>query len=228
MAANNTKTFRKEWNANQKKLRNNLENVDRVEQSITLYLPHHAVLHSVAVTETATWSYFDDLLQDLTGEQMRLVPENEDHSIAWMIWHMARIEDVAMNMLVMGTPQILHQGSWLEQMQMNYHHTGNETSAHDLEQLNATIDIDALLAYRLAVGQRTQAIVRGLQAVDMTRKVDPKRIEQVLADGAIMEAASSITDYWSKRNIAGILLMPATRHNMVHLNEIEKVKRKVM
>ena len=225
--ADNYKTFRQQWNANQKELRNNLVKVDKFEQSIVLYLPHHAVLHSSAITEAAEWSYFDDILQGVTEEQMRRVPHNEDHSIAWMIWHMARIEDVAMNMLVTGTPQILHQDNWLDRMQMSYHHTGNETSNHDLAQLNATIDIEALLAYRLAVGRRSQEIVKNLQAADMSRKVDPERIKQVLADGAIMEAASGITDYWSKRNIAGILLMPATRHNMVHLNEIEKVKKKV-
>ncbi len=124
----NYKSFRKEWNTHQKELRNNLEKADKFEQSIALYLPHHAVLHSAAITEPGTWSYFDEILQGLTEEQMRIVPKNEDHSIVWMIWHMARIEDVAMNMLVTGTSQILHQGNWLEQMQMSYHHTGNETS----------------------------------------------------------------------------------------------------
>lgn len=31
--------------------------------------------------------------------------------------------------------------------------------------------------------------------------------------------ARFVTDYWSRRTIAGLLLMPATRHNFVHLNE---------
>ena len=32
--------------------------------------------------------------------------------------------------------------------------------------------------------------------------------------------------YWSKRDIAGLLLMPATRHNIVHLNEALRIKKK--
>jgi hypothetical protein len=37
--------------------------------------------------------------------------------------------------------------------------------------------------------------------------------------GAIDEQARFVTDYWSRRTIAGLLLLPATRHNFVHLNE---------
>jgi hypothetical protein len=43
---------------------------------------------------------------------------------------------------------------------------------------------------------------------------------------AVLEAASDITDYWGKRTIAGLLLMPATRHNLVHLNEALRLKQK--
>ena len=36
----------------------------------------------------------------------------------------------------------------------------------------------------------------------------------------------SEVDYWSKRNTAGLLLMPATRHNLIHLNEALQIKRR--
>jgi hypothetical protein len=50
----------------------------------------------------------------------------------------------------------------------------------------------------------------------------------VIIEGAVVEAAQSITNYWSKRNVAGLLLMPATRHNLIHLNEALQVKRKLI
>jgi hypothetical protein len=60
----------------------------------------------------------------------------------------------------------------------------------------------------------------------LKKKVASNRIEQIRASGAVVEAASELLDYWSKRNIAGLLLMPATRHNLVHLNESLRLKEK--
>ena len=45
-------------------------------------------------------------------------------------------------------------------------------------------------------------------------------------EGAVDEIASWLIDYWSKRNIAELLLMPATRHNLVHLNKCLRLKHK--
>jgi hypothetical protein len=42
----------------------------------------------------------------------------------------------------------------------------------------------------------------------------------------VAEAASDILDYWGKRTKAGLLLMPATRHNFLHLNEAQRLKQR--
>jgi hypothetical protein len=89
-----------------------------------------------------------------------------------------------------------------------------------------TIDIEALLAYRLDVGRRTQEIVSRLQPPYLRLKVEPSRMRRLWDEGAVVEAARGIADYWSKRTIAELLLMPATRHNLIHLGEALKLKRK--
>jgi len=58
----------------------------------------------------------------------------------------------------------------------------------------------------------------------LKQKVDPIRLQQALDEGAVVEAARGIVDYWSRRTIAGLLLMPATRHSLVHLNEALRLK----
>ena len=95
-----------------------------------------------------------------------------------------------------------------------------------VESLSATVDVAALRDYRVAVGRRTREIVQQLQPDDLKRKVDPRRVQQVMDQGDLVEAASGIADYWGRRTIAGLLLMPATRHNMVHLNEALRLKKK--
>ncbi|MCK4899059.1 MAG: hypothetical protein KAS38_09795, partial [Anaerolineales bacterium] len=145
-------------------------------------------------------------------------------SIAWNIWHIARIEDVAMNMLVAGSPQILEQSNWSERMKIVVRDTGNAMSEEGVANLSRTIDIKGLREYRLTVGRGTRQIVKQLQPEDLKQKVDPARLQNVMEEGAVVEAASGLIDYWSKRNIAGLLLMPATRHNLVHLNEALRLK----
>jgi len=34
-------------------------------------------------------------------------------------------------------------------------------------------------------------------------------------------------DYWSKRDVSGLLLMPATRHQLTHLNEALGIRNKI-
>jgi hypothetical protein len=104
--------------------------------------------------------------------------------------------------------------------------TGNAMQAEGIANLSAKIDLEALRAYRMAVGRRTREIVTRLQSEDLKQKVDPARLQQVMDEGALVEAARGIRDYWEKRNIAGLLLMPATRHNLVHLNEALTLKRR--
>jgi hypothetical protein len=60
------------------------------------------------------WSFEDEILDDMTEEQVRRIPQGCEHSVAWCIWHIACIEDVTMNLLVADRPQVLRRGHWLE------------------------------------------------------------------------------------------------------------------
>jgi len=44
--------------------------------------------------------------------------------------------------------------------------------------------------------------------------------------GAVLPEAMEIINYWSSKTIAGLLLMPATRHCVLHLNEAERIRIK--
>jgi len=220
-------SYNQSLNKQQTELRRLLASSGQHDQAITLFLKHHAMLHAATVAQTESWSYEDIILNDMTVEQMRRVPQNCDHSVAWLLWHIARCEDITMNLLVAGSPQILLRDNWLERMQITVRDTGNAMDQVAIANFSAAIDVAALRAYRVAVGRRTQEIARQLGPEDLPQKVAPARLQQVWTEGAVVEAARDIADYWSKRTIAGLLLMPATRHNIVHLNEALKLKPRV-
>jgi len=217
-------SIQKQWNKEQKEFRKILLGFDQHQRALELFMRQHALLHSAEMDPSITWSFEDEVLSDLDDAQVRRIPQNCEHSIAWLIWHIARIEDVAMNMLVAGEPQILHQGMWFERMKVTARDTGNVMAEEGVADLSNTVDLEELRGYRVAVGRRTREIVNQLSAEDLKRKVSPSRLQKVMDVGAVIEAARGLIEYWGKRNIAGLLLMPATRHNFIHLNEALRLK----
>jgi hypothetical protein len=97
----------------------------------------------------------------------------------------------------------------------------------DVRALSAAIDIAALLAYRLAVGQRTREVVQQTPMEVLKQPVEAERIARVKAEGAVVEASQDVAAYWGRHVKANLLLMPATRHGMTHLNEARRMHPKL-
>lgn len=212
-------SYRKLCLKQQTELRSIMLGANQHGKAIQLFLNQHAMLHSKKMAQTELWSFEDEILNDLPEVQIRRIPQGREHSIAWLIWHIARCEDITMNLLVAGTPQILHTGGWLKKMKITVRDTGNAMGLASLMDFSKAIDIEALRKYRLAVGRRTREIVKQLMPADLKQKVESLRVQRIWREGAVSEAVPGIVEYWSKRNVAGLLLMPATRHNLIHLNE---------
>ncbi|MCP4142939.1 MAG: DinB family protein [Chloroflexi bacterium] len=217
---------RKELNAQQSDLRRTMLESDRHEEVIKGFLQQHALLHSAKMANLGLWSYEDTILDDMTDAQMRRIPQNREHSVLWCIWHIARIEDLTMNLLVANTEQVFDEGNWLVKTDASIFHTANAMSMDEISEFSAAVNIAALRNYRIAVGRRTREIVQGLKRENLKEKVRAERLQIVTEKGLVSKNAPGIIDYWSKRDIAGLLLMPATRHNLVHLNEAAQLKAK--
>ena len=219
------KAFRKSWSAQQKELRAALADENQQSHAIDLFMRQHSVLHSAKVNPV-DWSYEDDLLDGLSEEKWRRIPANGEHSIVWNLWHITRIEDAVMNLLVAGKPQLFNDENWQQRLNAPLVNSGNDIPMADIVNLSDRVDVVALREYRTTVGKNTHAIVSTLTYPDFKQKADPQRLQQIMDEGVLVPKAKGILDYWSKRTIAGLLLVPATRHILVHLNEIYMLKQK--
>jgi hypothetical protein len=214
------------WNEQQRALRIAIVRPEEHDKVLKLFLVQHAMLHAAEMSRTGLWSFENNIWQGLDDASARTILEKFEHSIVWCFWHLTRCEDITMNLLIAGTQQLLLRDGWFERMQVPARDTGNAMNANEMADFSARIDINALRAYRLAVGRRTREIVRALQPEDFKRKTDPVRLQQVLTEGAVLPSEQWLIDYWSGLTVAGLLLMPPTRHNLVHLNEAMKIKQK--
>jgi hypothetical protein len=218
---------RKHWNEQHKLLRQALTAPGKHAMAIELFLRQHAMVHDAEMSNSGLYSFADEVWQGASEATVRCVPPECEHSIAWLVWHIARIEDMTMNVLLAGKEQVFHQANWLTKMNITVRHTGNVVmSRTDVLELSRAIDIAVLRGYRLAVGWATCKAVADLSPGEFQRKVHPARLQQLLDDGSVAQEARGLIEYWGSLTIAGLLLMPPTRHCLVHLNEALKVKKR--
>ncbi len=216
----------KELNRRQAELNRLMLSFSDHEQAMAIFFQQHARLHAREMAGSEAWSLEDDVLEGLSADDLRRVPSGCEHSLAWLLWHMARCEDIALNLLVAGGNQVLLTGGWLEKLGISARDTGNCMDAAEMAAFSQAVDVNALRAYRISVGRRTREIAAGLSPKDLQRKVDPARLQRVWDEGAVLPAARGIVEYWGRRTVAGLLLMPASRHLVTHWNEGIKVRKK--
>ena len=70
-------------------------------------------------------------------------------------------------------------------------------------------------------------MVRQLTAERLLEKPLPGQVKRLLADGTVRTKAHWLLSYWGGHPRFNLLLMPATRHHLVHLNEIERMSPKL-
>ena len=89
-------------------------------------------------------------IEGLTPAELHWQPTMETNPIAWLVWHMARVEDSWLSRLRDGTPQVWANEGWAERFGMDRESTG---SGHTTEDVRAMpeIPMDELMAYYEAV-----------------------------------------------------------------------------
>ncbi|AOZ94448.1 hypothetical protein [Paenibacillus crassostreae] len=218
------------WSENLKSLNEIILNPQKHTQAIQLFLSLHAWLHSSSVGNLSDLTLHDAVIKNLDEQTFRKYPLNlsdTKNSIAWHLWHSARLEDMTMSILVADDQQALYSGNWFETMNTRFTHSGNEMSEEEIAELSSSISFESLLAYKTAVGKQTRQIISMLKPGRFIDKVEQNRINRLFDENAVAQNASSLADYWSKRNIAWLVLMPATEHILIHLKKCIHIKEKL-
>lgn len=132
-----------------------------------------------------------------------------------------------MNMLVMQGDQV-YNSYFKSSIDAGIDHTGNSLSQNDILKMSARVNIQALNSYRLEVGKTSQKIIRSLLFSDLKRKVRNEDIERVRNEGCVddVPSANRLLPFWKNKNVEGILFMPASRHQLIHLGENFRAKSK--
>ncbi|HEX2954461.1 MAG TPA: DinB family protein [Bacillota bacterium] len=216
-----------QWNPKQALLKELLSKPAQFNDAIQLCLEMHALVHTSEMSGSQNRSLEDEVWDGLEETAFRTMPTAKDVTIAWNLWHLTRIEDLTANILIANGQQVLND-EWLKKMNVTVRDTGNAMSDEEIIALSLAMDMKAMRDYRIAVGRRTREILKALQPNDLKRKFTAVQLQRIMDEGGLLEVEGSkwLLDFWGKKTVAGILQMPITRHQVVHINDSMKLKAK--
>lgn len=115
-----------------------------------------------------------EVLGDLTSDQLAARLDGEANSIAWLIWHLTRVQDHHLAELT-GDAQVWRAGGWVERFGLDLpaDATGYGQSAAEV----AAVKVDGpdlLAGYHDAVSEAMRGYVGGLVDADLDRVVDTR------------------------------------------------------
>ena len=194
---------------------------------IRFFEASHSALHSGDVYDGCTPN-IDRWLGGLSEDQFRVQPVGLN-SIIWLLWHMARTEDVAVNLVVAGRPQVLDD-DWVGRLTPGRRDTGNGMTSDEVIEFSARVDCAAVLAYRTAVGRRTREVVRALSPQAWDEMVAVDDVMRANAAGAfradLTQAIAAGKVGWLGHARGDQLSQTAIRHNAMHVGEAVTIRSK--
>jgi hypothetical protein len=210
----------------QKRLNETIRNAEKFGEARELFLELHASVHFAPVGQEPT--ALDRLWETLEREEFAVMPTVRDVTIAWNIWHVTRIEDLTVNYLIDGRDQLLDK-AWLNRLGTSFADTGNAMSDEEIMCLSRSLNPAELKEYRIAVGENTRRILSGLRPEDMKRKAHAGGRAKIIGSGGVTGHPDSIwlVDFWGRKDVAGLIAMPVTRHQLGHINDSFGLKDKI-
>lgn len=150
-------------------------------------------------------------------------------TLAYSIWHIFRIEDIVAHELIAGDEQVLFSGDFLRKTGSPIITTGNELEGDQIADYSRRLDIKELFAYAQAVMKSTDAILKGLSYSDMKRRYGEDDKQRLRETGCVSESDKAVwlIDYWCGKNTAGLLKMPFSRHWIMHIEAMQRIKNKL-
>ena len=179
-----------------------------------------------------------DAVQELCGrlsdEQYSLMPYPNAKgyhckTIAYSIWHMARIEDITAHTLIVNDKQVLFKGSHSEEIGSPIITTGNELVGDEIVTFSKGLNIAGLLRYAGDVRASTDELLRDLSFDDTKRGFDDEDRRRIIASRCVSENENAVwlIDYWCGKDVSGIIRMPFTRHLIMHIEAMMRIARKI-
>ena len=150
-------------------------------------------------------------------------------TLAYSIWHIFRIEDIVSHEMIAGDGQVLFAQGFSETVHSPIITTGNELSGEEIAAFSRQLDVRELTRYARAVKQSTDRMLSGLEHADLKRRFGADMVERLRQTGCVSadESACWLIDYWCGKDVLGLIKMPFSRHWIMHVEAMRRIKNKL-
>ena len=178
---------------------------------VSFFSLQHGRVHSSKVSSGP--SIADRVFGGVADQQMRARPGKRLNSLVWLLWHMARVEDVGVNLIVTAGQQVLDDG-WSSRLGVRRTDVGTGMTEDEVSELTGSADIEAIRAYRDAVGRRTREVVATLEPARWTELVSAADAARVPEWFKVFEGQPRAFELGTS----------AITHNAIHLGEAVTIR----
>ena len=175
------------------------------------------------------------LKKELSREDFNAIPFiNADgyHSktIAYSIWHIARIEDIVAHTLVVGDEQVFFSGNYRQRIHSPIITTGNELVKEQIAGFSELLDLEELYAYFAEVKAGTEKILESMPYDILKQKPSEERKEILKSLNTVSTDPEAywLIDYWCGKDIRGLIRMPFSRHWIMHIEACMRIRDRIM
>ena len=188
---------------------------------VTFFLRQHAAVHASDVSGHVFPASASSVSSAMTRcERARA---RASTPCVWLLWHMARTEDAAVNPVVAGRDQILDD-EWMYRMNVPWRIIGTGMTDDEVTEMTARADIAAVRAYRSAVGLRTREVVGALRPEAWDEIVDVEDVKRGALAGAFRDWVEGTKYPWLGWTRGDQLASSALRHNWAHIGEAVTIR----
>lgn len=183
--------------------------------ALQFFLLRHESLHPKAI---------DQFLDGLSDAQIRHQPWEGANSLAWLVWHIARCEDVGVNALVAGREQVLDEG-WAARLGVSLRDIGTGMTADEVATFSAGVSLSALRAYFAAGGARTREVVTALRPEELDEVVDTAYLHRVIDGERLLGShADWVRGLWQGKTRGWFLAQLGLAHQWAHVGEAGAIR----
>ena len=119
--------------------------------------------------------------EGLSLDQLHFVPEGQSHSIAWCMWHGARIEDLFFQQLFQGKPAEWDAGGWAAKTGLPEKGFGTGQPVEEAKTVRIA-DLAAFQAYQEKVAALAASFLDSITDADLGREVKLRDRSETLGE----------------------------------------------
>jgi len=150
-------------------------------------------------------------------------------TLSYSIWHIFRAEDIAAHTLIAGDRQVFVTGGYQKKIGSTVITTGNELRGQEIAEFSKDLNIRALYEYANEVMLSANSILSTLEYPQMKLRFSDADKKRLAESGCISpdENARWLIDYWCSKDIRGLIGMLFSRHWIMHIEAMRRIKNKL-